>query len=176
VNISARDLGNDVLYQIGALGAICRAEGADLRHVKPHGALYLALARDPSIAETVSEAVAAFDSSLFLLMPARSAALEVARESGLRAVAEVFIDRAYHPDGTLLLRSEPGGMIDDPDHAADRALRLASEGTVEAVDGSVIELDPETLCLHGDTPGAVRIAERVREVLDAAGIGVSAFV
>lgn len=175
VAMPARDLANDILYQVGALAAICRAEGADLTHVKPHGALYNTVARDASVARAVSGAVAAFDPALALLTPAGSRAIDIVRASGLRPVGEAFIDRAYLPDGTLVARSESGSVISDPDRAADRALRLAAEGTLEAVDGSVLDLAPETLCIHGDTPGAVRLAERVRAALEGAGIRVAAF-
>lgn len=175
ITMPAPDLANDVLYQVGALGAICRAEGASLRHVKPHGALYNAVARDAAIAEAVCSAVAAFDPSLFLMAPAGSTVIDIARAAGLRPVAEAFIDRAYLSDGTLAPRSETGSVIDDPDQAADLALQLATEGTIAAVDGTVLELWPETLCLHGDTPGAARIARSVREALEGAGIHVKAF-
>lgn len=169
------DVGNDVLYQVGALAAICRAEGMDVSHVKPHGALYNTLARDPEGVAEVARAVASFDASLPVVLPAASAALEAAANDGLRVVAEAFIDRAYRPDGSLAPHREPGSVIVDPEHAADRAVRLAVEGTVVANDGSVLDLRPVTLCLHGDTPGAVGIATRVREALAAAGVRVAAF-
>lgn len=175
LSIPTPELVNDVLYQIGALAAICRAEGTELRHVKPHGALYNALARDADVAKAVIEAVTSYDASLALLLPAGSPALDQARDAGLRAVAEAFIDRAYRPDGTLAPRNEPGSVIADPDRAAERAVRLAETGEVEAIDGSLLELHADTLCLHGDTPGAWAIAERVRTALEAAGISVAAF-
>lgn len=175
MGMPAADLANDVLYQVGALAAICRAEGVELSHVKPHGALYNTLANDAEVATEVARAIASFDRSLALVLPAGSQALAVAGDAGLRAVPEAFLDRAYRPDGTLAPRREPGGVIEDPEHAAERAVRLATEGAVVAIDGSVLELRPETLCLHGDTPGAVAMAERVREALAAAGVRAAAF-
>lgn len=175
MGVPVGDLENDVLYQVGALAAMCRAEGATLRYVKPHGALYNTVAADPRVARAVVRAVRSFDPSLALLALAGSAGAAEARAAGVRVVAEAFIDRAYRADGTLAPRSESGSLMEDPQRAAQRAVRMASEGTVEAVDGTVLRVDAETLCVHGDTPAAVEIATRVAEALDRAGIRVAPF-
>ena len=174
LRVPADALRDDVLYQLGALAAICRAEEVELAHVKPHGALYNAMARDAAVARAVAAGIAAFDPQLPVFVAAGSLAERTLAEEGLRTVREAFIDRAYRPDGTLAPRGDQGSVIDDPDHAAARAVRLARDGTVEAGDGSTLELSPATLCLHGDTPGAVAIAARVRDALEEAGIRVEA--
>ena len=174
LQVPAKVLRDDVLYQLGALAAICRAEGVELSHVKPHGALYNAMARDADIARAVAGGIAAFDRGLPVFTAAGSLAEQTMAEAGLSTVREAFIDRAYRPDGTLAPRSDEGSVIDDPERAAERAVRLARDGTVEANDGSTLELSPATLCVHGDTPGAVAIAERVRAALDEAEIRVEA--
>ena len=175
IRMPGEDLENDVLYQLGALAAICRVEGAELRHVKPHGALYITMAHDAEVAGVVARAVAAFDPSLALLVAAGSIAADVAADAGLRPVREAFLDRAYRPDGALAPRREPGSVLRDPEMVAARAVRLATEGTVDALDGSELVLHPETLCLHGDTPGAVELARRVVGALEDAGIRVAQF-
>lgn len=164
----------DVLYQIGALHAFCRAAGVPLAHVKPHGALYNQAAIDRPIAEAIARAMHAFDPALAVLAPPGSHLFQAALDAGLRAVAEVFADRAYNADGTLVSRRIPGSMIDDPEEAARRALGFAREGTVPAIDGSTLALRPGTICLHGDAPGAVARARAVRAALDSAGIRIAA--
>lgn len=173
MDVPVETLRDDVLYQLGALAAICRSEGAVIAHVKPHGALYNTMAHDNDVARAVTSAVIALDPKLHVFVAAGSPAEELVRAEGLRPVREAFIDRAYLPDGRLRPRELPGSVIDDPEKAAERAVRLAADGTVDAMNGTLLELAPETLCLHGDTPGAVRIAERVRAALDAAGIRVA---
>ena len=163
---------DDVTYQVGALWAFCRAEGLPLRHVKPHGALYNAAARDEALATAICEAVRAIDPALVLVALAGSRMLEVARRLGLRAVGEAFADRAYTPEGALLSRQEPGAVLHDPAVVAARAVRMARERKVSAVDGTVVTVDAETICLHGDTPGAANLAAAVRAALDREGIAV----
>ena len=175
MSVPAEDVANDVLYQLGALGAICRAEGAELRHVKPHGALYITMAHDAELAAAVVGAVAAFDAGLALLVPAGSLAADVAADAGLRIVREAFLDRAYGPDGNLAPRHAPGSVLEDPEMVAARAVRLATEGTVAAADGTELDLQPETLCLHGDTPGAVELARGVTAALERAGVRIARF-
>jgi UPF0271 protein len=162
----------DVLYQIGALGAVCRAEGVPLSHVKAHGALYNAALTDFDIAEAVVRAVRAYDPAL-VVVSAAGAMLEAARALGLPTALEGFVDRAYHADGRLVARSRPDAVIADPAVAAARAVRLAREGRIATVDGGWLTLQPATLCIHGDTPGAARLAEAVRAALEAAGIPVA---
>lgn len=163
----------DVLYQIGALAAFCRAEGVPLRHVKPHGALYNTAAADPATAEAVARAVADFDRSLALYAPPGSALERAGLSAGLRVVREAFADRGYAADGSLLPRSHPGAVLADPELAAAQARRIACDGTVTAGTGETVAVPAGTLCVHGDHPNAVDVLRRIREELAAAGVTVA---
>ncbi len=161
---------DDVLYQLGALQALCHAEGEPLRHVKPHGALYRAVAEDRATAEAFAEAIAAFDAGLPVMVRAGSSAEEVMEEAGLRVLPEAFPDRAYLPDGGLVPRHRPGALLSDVHEIAERAVRLARDGIVTAVDGSEVHLATATLCVHGDLTSAAGSARHVRDALVAAGV------
>jgi UPF0271 protein len=161
--------------QIGTLETLARRCGTRVRYVKPHGSLYHRMASDEVTAEAVIDAMGAFG-DLVLLAPARSRAIAVAEGRGVGVAAEAFADRAYAPDGSLVARDEPGAVVTDPEAAARRALSLAVEGTVVATDGTLLELHPASICVHGDTPGAIEIATRVREALDAGGVALASFV
>ena len=162
-----------VRYQVGALEAFCRAAGVELRHVKPHGALYNQAAVDPELAAAIARATAGFSRDLVLFGLASSEPMaSAAADAGLRFVPEAFADRRYMPDGSLQSRSEPGSLITDADAAAQQAARIASEDTVTAVDGSEVTLRAESICCHGDTPGAVAIAAAVRAALEASGVTI----
>ncbi len=174
VDVDPGTLADEVLYQIGALQAIARAEGTRVSYVKPHGALYNAIVHHEAQARAVVAGVVAAGDELAVLGLPGSAFLRVAAERGLRTVAEGFADRAYLPDGTLVPRSQPGAVLHDAAAIAARAVRMA-EGEVVAIDGSTIPLDVASLCVHGDTPGAVAIARRVRAALDAASVAVVPF-
>jgi UPF0271 protein len=164
-----------VRYQIGALEAFCRANGVEMQHVKPHGALYNQAAADPALAAAIARATARFSRSLALFGLASSEAMaSAAADAGLRFVPEAFADRRYLADGSLQPRSEPGSLVTDPDAAAAQAASIASAGEVEAADGSRVRLSAESICCHGDTPGAVEIASAVRRALEAAGVTVAA--
>lgn len=163
---------DDVLYQLGALHAICRAEGATLRHVKPHGALYHAVAGDPATAAAVAEAITAFDPGLPLMMVANAATLPLLEDHGIVVLREAFLDRGYGPDGRLLPRGRPGATIDDLFEVAERAISLSTEGWVNDASGQRLQLDPHTLCLHGDGPNVLRLARAVRDALESAGVRV----
>ncbi|HEV2062937.1 MAG TPA: 5-oxoprolinase subunit PxpA [Thermoanaerobaculia bacterium] len=164
-----------VLYQVAALDGFVRGRGGRLTHVKPHGALYHQANEFPDLARAIAEAVRRFDSSLVLVGAPGSLLLEAGREAGLPVAGEGFVDRRYRPDGTLVSRKEPGALLTDPAEAAEQAVHLARDGWVVASDGSRVEVKPETICLHGDTPGAASIARSVRERLSAEGIAVEAF-
>ena len=164
----------DLLYQIGALDAFCRAAGVPLRHVKPHGALYNRAMADAATAGAIVEAVNLFDPTLALVAPADSILHRTGYEAGLHLLAEAFADRGYLPDGALVSRRHPGALIEAPDEAAGRALRIALEGTVQAVDGSTIVIHADTICLHGDAPGAVDRARAVCARLVESGVTVAA--
>lgn len=164
-----------VLYQLGALAAIARAEGVDLRHVKPHGALYNMAARDRALAAAIAEAVRVFDSALVLFGLAGSALVAAGEATGLRVASEVFADRSYQRDGSLAPRGTPGAIIDDASMVAARAVEMARDGCVTASTGERVILRADTICVHGDTPGAAALACRLRAALEAAGIAVKAF-
>jgi 5-oxoprolinase (ATP-hydrolysing) subunit A len=165
----------DVVYQIGAVAGFARAHGGRLTHVKPHGALYNQAATDEALAAAVARGVARFDASLMLVGLASSAAMRRAAESqGLRFVGEAFADRRYEADGTLVARGVAGAVIDDPGEAALQAVRIAQKGEVLGGGGAVVVLQAETICVHGDTPGALTLARVVRQALEAAGVTVRA--
>lgn len=163
-----------VRYQIGALEAFCRANGVEMQHVKPHGALYNQSAADPALASAVARATARFSRDLALYGLASSEPMaSAAAEAGLRFVPEAFADRRYLPDGSLQPRSEPGSVLTDAGAAAAQAVAIATGEGAEAVDGSRVLLQAESLCCHGDTPGAVEIAAAVRRALESAGVTVA---
>ncbi|MCU1689670.1 MAG: uncharacterized protein JWN20_1598 [Jatrophihabitantaceae bacterium] len=172
------DLVSDITYQIGAVWALAQAAGTSLRYVKPHGALYNTAAVDESVADAVARAVAQapIDGALLpiLCLPG-SVLARVASARGLIVVAEAFADRAYSPDGMLVPRSEPGAVIHDPAAVVARCLRLAAGDGIVAVDGTVLSVQAASICLHGDTPGAVQLGERVRAALQAAGVTIAPF-
>jgi 5-oxoprolinase (ATP-hydrolysing) subunit A len=163
-----------VLYQIAAVSGVAAVEGGRLQHVKPHGALYNMAARDAGLAAAVARAVASFDRSLILFAPPHSQLVSAARAAGLRVAAEAFADRAYQRDGSLVPRHVPGAVIDDLDRVVSRAIVMASEQRVTAIDGTVLPLVVNTICVHGDTPGCDVLAVRLRAGLSAAGMTVQA--
>ena len=175
IDYDAVELTDDVVYQIGALQALAAVAGTRVRYVKPHGALYNTAVHDQVQARAVVDAVRAYDADLPLLGLPGSALLAAGERAGLRVVPEAFADRAYTPDGTLVSRREPGAVLDDPGAVARRVLEMVTEASVEAVDGSRIEIAAESVCLHGDSPGAVAMAEAVRAQLREAGVDVVAF-
>lgn len=166
------EIENDVLYQIGALSAFTRADGARLTHVKPHGALYNLAATRAPIADALARAVARFDATLILVGQPNSALERAARAHHLRFAREGFADRAYNRDGTLRSRREPGARIDDPRRAAEQALQITRTQTVTTPTGETIPLSVETLCVHGDSPNAVEILRAVREALRSNGVRI----
>jgi 5-oxoprolinase (ATP-hydrolysing) subunit A len=169
-----REIADLVLYQVGALAAIAAAEGVRLHHVKPHGALYNMSARRSDVAEAIATAVASFDGSLIVIGLPGSALLSAASRLGLRVAAEAFADRSYEPDGSLTPRDIPGAVLTEPGPTADRAVRMIRDGTVVARDGSTLSVAADTICVHGDTPGAAEVAAAVRLALEDAGVIVTA--
>lgn len=163
-----------VLYQIGALAAIAHSEGARLQHVKAHGALYNMACRDEALAEAIARAVVAFDPALVLFGLPGSALIQAGLDAGLPVAAEAFADRSYQPDGSLMPRSLPGSVIHDVDTVVTRAIAMVTEQTVVAADGTTIEFEADTLCLHGDTPGAAALAAAIRRGLEDAGVTIAA--
>ncbi len=175
MDVAPDELTDDVLYQLGALDAFCRVAGDRVRYVKPHGALYNTVVEDEEQAGAVVRAVAEYDARLPLLCLPGSALLRAAVDAGLPAVTEGFVDRGYTPRGTLVPRRSPGALVTGEDEVVARAVRMARDGTVVAVDGTVLEMPVQSLCVHGDTPGAVRLAQLVRDALVTAGLTPAPF-
>ncbi|MGI5839609.1 MAG: LamB/YcsF family protein [bacterium] len=173
MELSEQEVEVIMLYQIGALNAFCRAAGVPLRHVKPHGALYNQAAKDKKLAGAVARSVKAFDPGLILVGLAGSEMITAGLAAGLAVAGEAFADRNYHADGSLVSRRDPRGIINDPNRVAERVVRMVREGLVETVEGTDLPLHFNTICLHGDTPGAVILAAAVSERLRAAGIEIS---
>ncbi len=163
-----------VAYQVGAFQAIATSLGVRPNHVKPHGALYNMAARDPALAEAVTHAMRAVDRNLLLFAPAGSALADAAKAINLRVAREVFADRNYLPDGSLVPRTRPDALLHDAEEAAGRVLRMLRDKVVRAVDGSDVALEVDTICLHGDKPEAVAFAQKLRAQLRAAGVKVAA--
>lgn len=175
LDASFDELFGDVLYQLGALDGVAHAVGASVDYVKPHGALYNRLVHDTGQAEAVVAAVSAYDPGLPILGLPGSELLKQAREAGHPVFVEAFADRAYQADGTLVPRSQEGAVLHDVDAVVERAVRMATKGEVVAVDGTVVQVRPDSLCIHGDTPGAVEMAAGVRAGLVAAGVELESF-
>lgn len=176
IDLDPDDLLADVVYQVGALQGLCAAAGARVRYVKPHGALYTAVVHHEAQAAAVVEAVRRVDPSLPILGLPGSALLALAQAAGVPTVTEAFADRAYTPQGTLVPRAEDGAVLHDPDSVAARAVRLVVTGQVDASNGTPVRVSARSLCVHGDSPGAVSMATAVRAGLEAAGITVRPFV
>ncbi len=171
--MSRDELEAAVLVQLGALDACCRAAGARMSYVKPHGALYHRVAHDPEHASALVGAMRAYDEGLALLV-AGGVVADLARATGLRVFTEAFADRAYGQDGLLVPRSQPGSVITDPELIASRVVLLARDQTVIAVDGTRVRVAADSICVHGDTPGTVELARVARAALESAGIEVRA--
>jgi len=167
-----REVEDFVVYQIGALAAVAAAEGARLQHVKAHGALYNMAVLDATLADAIARATSAVDRSLILFGLPGSELIAAGQRAGLRTAREGFADRAYMKDGTLVPRSQPGAVIEDSELVVSRAVSMARERSVNAIDGSRITLEVDTICVHGDTPGAAMLASRIRAALVGAGVSV----
>jgi UPF0271 protein len=170
MQLSSGETRDYLLYQIGALAAFAHAEGLRLQHVKPHGALYNAAAKDRSLSHEIAEAVAEADPRLILVGPPESELLRAGQQAGLKVAREGFGDRAYNEDGSLIARRLPGALLTDPDAVADQVLMMMMEGKVRTVTGKTVTIAVDTVCLHGDTPGAPAIARRLRERMSVAGV------
>lgn len=174
IRMTADEVYDATLYQVGALDAFVRVEGGKLRHVKPHGALYNMAAGDPDIANAVVRAIRDYDDQLFLYGQAQTRHEEAARLLGIQLVAEAFADRRYQPDGLLANRNLPGAVITDVEVIGEQAVSLATDGTGFVLGGGWVHMQAETICLHGDTPGAVENGRRVKERLLSKGIQLAA--
>ena len=172
MKVSPREAEDLVLYQIAAVAGVAAAEGVGLQHVKPHGALFNMAMRDPVLAGAIARAVAAFSRELILFGLPDSELQNAGRAEGLRVVAEAFADRAYEADGSLVSRTKPGSVVHEPAAVVARAVQMAKDGTVVAIDGTILKFRPDTICVHSDTPGADDLAARLRSALEAAGVSV----
>jgi 5-oxoprolinase (ATP-hydrolysing) subunit A len=175
IDVAAEDLVADIVYQIGALQAIAHASGSAVCYVKPHGALYNTIITNREQGAAVAEAVRMVDATLPVLGITGSAFFDEAGRRGLRTVAEAFADRAYRPDGQLVSRREPGAVLHDPAAIAERVVTMVTSGQVTAIDGTQVTVGVESVCVHGDSPGAVQIATAVRDQLKAVGTDIRAF-
>jgi UPF0271 protein len=174
LHVTAKEAEDFVLYQVAAVAGVAAAEGVALQHVKPHGALFNMAVHDAVLSTAIARAVAAFDRSLILFGLPGSEILTAGRAAGLRVAAEIFADRAYEPDGTLVSRRKPGAVIHDADAVVARAVRMVTDRSVIASDGSRMRLEADTICVHGDTPGSDALAAKIRAGLEAAGVVVRA--
>ncbi len=172
LKVSAPELKAMIIYQIGALKAFCAAAGVPLQHVKPHGAMYNMAGKDPEMADAICEGIKAVDPSLILLGLSGSELIEGAKRAGLPFAREVFADRAYEEDGSLVARSKEGAVITDEEEAIRRVVLMVKEHKVTAITGKEIEVIPDSICLHGDNPKAVLFSERIRKTLEAEGVNV----
>ena len=175
MDVTPAELEADVVYQIGALQGLAAAAGTRVTYVKPHGALYNTIAEDAAQGDAVIAGIRAVDPTLILMGLAGASILGRARAAGLTVVAEAFADRGYTAAGALVSRREPGAVLHDPEQVAERMLRLATEGAIEAADGSLLHLDAQSICVHGDNPAAVAMARRIRDRLVAAGVAIAPF-
>lgn len=174
LGVTPEDAEDLVLYQIAAVAGVAAAEGVKIQHVKPHGALFNMAVRNSELAGAIARAVAAFDQTLILFGLPGSEILNAGRAAGLHVASEVFADRAYEADGSLASRRQPNAVIHDAAAVVSRAVRMVKERSVVAIDGSIVPLEADTICVHGDTPGADDLAQRIRAGLEAAGITVQA--
>ena len=160
------------IYQVGALLGVCASEGVTLQHVKPHGAMYNQAAKDPKLAGAIARAIKSLGGGIILMGLANSAFETAAQEQGIPFAAEAFADRGYQADGSLVPRDKPGAFIHDPDEAAARMLKLVQEGTILTPDGQTLKLKAHTICMHGDSPEAVKMAQVVKATLEKNGVAV----
>jgi UPF0271 protein len=175
IEISPSDLVNDIVYQIGALDGFARMSGDRVSYVKPHGALYNTIAAEPAYARALAEAVLRYDPALRVVGLAGSAGLDNVAKEGITTVAEAFADRAYTAEGHLVPRGTEGAVLHDAHEIAARCAQIAKSGEIESIDGTKVHISAQTICVHGDTPGAVAIARRVREMLQAEGVALKPF-
>ena len=176
MTVTPDEVGAYVKYQMGALMAFAKSHGLRLQHVKPHGALYNMAARDEALARAIAEAIASVDSSIYLMGLAGSQLLSEAEKAGLPVISEVFADRAYNDDGSLVNRRLPGAVIHDAETAVARAVKMARENKVVSINGKTIDIKADSICVHGDNEAAVELVTRLRTALKAGGVEVKNFL
>ncbi|MEA1963762.1 MAG: 5-oxoprolinase subunit PxpA [Candidatus Aerophobetes bacterium] len=165
MDVTPEEIKNYVLYQIGSLYAFAKAEGGELQHIKPHGALYNTMANDERLSRAVMEGIADFDKELIVLGLAGSKVIDIAEEMGLKVASEAFADRAYNPDGTLVSRRLPKAVITNPQKVLSRVIQMVKEEKIECINGEIIERKIDTICVHGDSPGAVELVKLIKQGL-----------
>ena len=173
MNVSADEARAYIKYQVGALSAFTRACGLKLQHVKPHGAFYNMAAVNDKLAEAICQGIYEADPELIMLGLAGSAHIRAAQKVGLRVASEVFADRGYMDDGTLVPRSQPGAMVHDKNEAIARTIRMVKEGCVETITGKIIPIQADSICVHGDNPDAIGFVRDIREALEKEGVTVA---
>lgn len=176
IDVDPGQLADEVLYQIGALDALARRAGTRVSYVKPHGALYNTIVRNEGQARAVVDGVHAFSAELPLMLLPGGTAVDIAEKKGLRVIREAFADRNYNPDGTLVSRTEPNAVVPDPEFVANRVIQVATTGSVTAWDGTVIPVEAESVCVHGDSPGSVALARGIVDRLATDGIDMRSFL
>ena len=177
MDVTPSEIKDYITYQVGAIQAFAAAEGVQVQHVKPHGALYNMAVQNPDIWETVAGVLSELDKNLILFVLGGANKNELsamADQYGIRVAFEFFADRAYNPDGSLVSRTTPGAVIKDHDQAAQRVLKMSTEGKVTCVDGSEIDLPADTICVHGDNPAALQLVKKIRQTLTEAGVDIRA--
>lgn len=172
MNVSHEEAKAYTLYQISALGGMCKAAGVKLSHVKPHGAMYNMAGKDYELSKAICEAIKEYDPSLIVMGLAGSQMVKAARDMGIKTAEEVFADRAYEEDGSLVARSKPGAMIEDEDEAIARVVRMIKEGKVQAITGNDIDIKADSVCVHGDGEKALLFVEKIRKALTDEGIEI----
>lgn len=172
VDYAPAELADEILYQIGALDALAKANGTSVRYVKPHGALYNTIVHHEAHARAVIDGIRAFSPDLPVMLLPGGVAVEIAEKAGLRVIREAFADRGYNPDGTLVSRREANAVLKTPEEVAQRVLQVAATGSVTAIDGSEVAVQAESVCVHGDSPGAVAMTRSVVDTLRAEGIEI----
>jgi UPF0271 protein len=175
MDIPVEEIAADTIYQIGSLLAFCRAEGIKLQHVKVHGALYNVAAKNIGVAIALAEAIKSIDPDLYMVCLSNSTMVEAAKKTGTRHVQEIFADRAYTNEGLLVPRGQEGAVIHDPARVAERVLMMARERRIIAVDGTSVQVNAETVCVHADTPGSVELLKSIRAGLEREKITFKAF-
>jgi 5-oxoprolinase (ATP-hydrolysing) subunit A len=175
MDISVEEIKADMLYQIGALWSFCHSEGVRMQHVKVHGALYNVAAKDITVATAIAETIKSINSGLFMVCLSNSAMVDAAKATGTKYVEEIFADRAYTSHGLLVARSQEGAVIHDPDKVAERALRMVRDKIIVAIDGTEFTVKAQTICVHCDTPGAVKMVRSIRQRLEQENISFQTF-
>ena len=175
MDVSVEEIKADIIYQIGSLWAFCHSEGVHMQHVKVHGALYNVAAKDIAVASAIAETIKSIDPGLFMLCLSNSTMVDAAKATGTKYVEEIFADRAYTSQGLLVSRNQQGAVIHNPDTVAERALRMVRDKTIVANDGTAFTVNAQTICVHCDTPGAVKMVQSIRQRLEQENISFQAF-